>query len=356
MEDQVHNLVSEKVAAVYPNIYRWMFAGARKMSHNPAHYHTERHVGEMIAQLRTAYQSSLVSSKEEKEFFDGLTVEDLRDVLIAICWHDVVYIPGYPYNELKSALAWESYAKANDVGFSSMNISDMINSTKIGYSRKLIAQHPDWALLHDLDYASFAFYIEMITNRPLLRNEFDFITDVDYAEGKLKFLSQLLDDAKDGLFLTPMFQKFNELAMENITREYKHYQRICNQFRDNILDALKNEPPVSYLDQQHDDITLDFFIRLSLILDDWEPEQRLKAFNNLTQLILERIHVQGNNLHDYPSVERVIEMVQNTSEEQRDGVLIKQIASALKRIETYQALMDTTKNSEYDIMQEDDHA
>lgn len=332
----------------YPDIYQWMDAGVSRMSTDKTKYHTVQHVETMLQVLDAEYKNP-----DNRKFFqDELTVEDLAKVLVAICWHDVVYIPGDPNNELESAAKWELYAqRAGDVPLHFVHdVSDMINSTKIGFDTTWIQDHPTVALLHDLDYISFASYAVMVMNRDLLRNEFDFLDVSKYIEGRLKFLKMLMDTtASSGLFLTPVFSKYNELATENILREYQHYKRKVYR----PTDPRDRETSSSnYTDQQHEDITLDFFMRLTMILDNWEPEDRLKAFNNIKLLILERINTEGELLHDYSSVERVINIIQNAPEEERDKVIMKQIAAAIERIETYRSLMDT-KDDEYIIMGEE---
>lgn len=343
-----NNAVVNAVIGEYPNIRQWMVSGISQMSTDTTKYHTVQHVKTMLEVLDAEHKNPA----NQKFFREEITILGLAEVLVAICWHDVVYIPGHPNNELESAAKWELYARqAGDVPLHFIHdVSDMINSTKIGYDLNQIKQHPSWALLHDLDYISFASYAVMVMNCSSLRNEFASTSDKDYNEGRLKFLKTLMNSVSTtGLFLTPVFNKYNELAMENITREYNLYKHAVQVGADTDNTA----PTTSYTEQQHEDITLDFFMRLGLILNDWEPEQRLEAFNTLTQLITGRIHAQGQDLQDYPSVERVIEKIQNTSEEQRDGVLIQQIAAALQRIETYQSLMDT-KDDEYIITGEED--
>lgn len=332
-----NNTVVDVVVHEYPNIRQWMDSGINQMSTDTTKYHTVQHVKTMLEVLDAEYKNPV----NQKFFQEEITILGLAEVLVAICWHDVVYIPGHPNNEWESAAKWELYARrAGDVPLHfGYDVSDMINSTKIGFDTRLIQKHPTVALLHDLDYISFASYAVMVMNRSSLRNEFASISDQDYNEGRLKFLKTLLLDSVSvtGLFLTPIFSKYNELATENIIREYNHYKHAV-QVGTGTDDTT---PTTSYTKQQHEDITLDFFMRLALILKDWEPEQRLEAFNNLTQLITERIHAQGQVLQDYPSVERVISLVQHTPEEQRDAVLIQQIAAALQRVETYQSLMST---------------
>lgn len=343
-----NNAVVNAVICEYPNIRQWMVSGISQMSTDTTKYHTVQHVKTMLEVLDAEHKNPA----NQKFFREEITILGLAEVLVAICWHDVVYITGHPNNELESAAKWELYARqAGDVPLHFIHdVSDMINSTKIGYDLNQIKQHPSWALLHDLDYISFASYAVMVMNCSSLRNEFASTSDKDYNEGRLKFLKTLMNSVSTtGLFLTPVFNKYNELAMENITREYNLYKHAASVGTDTDDTA----PITSYIEQQHEDITLDFFMRLGLILNDWEPEQRFEAFNTLTQLITGRIHAQGQDLQDYPSVERVIEKIQNTSEEQRDGVLIQQIAAALQRIETYQSLMDT-KDDEYIITGEED--
>ena len=344
-----NNTVVNAVIGEYPNIRQWMVSGISQMPTDTTKYHTVQHVETMLQVLDAEYKN-----QDNRKFFqDELTVEDLAKVLVAIFWHDVVYIPGDQYNEQKSAVEWEQYAK--NVGNIPSNfvhdVSDMINSTKIGYDLNQIKKHPSWALLHDLDYISFASYAVMVMNRDLLWNEFSSLDVSKYIEGRLKFLKMLMDTtASSGLFLTPVFSKYNELATENILREYQHYKRKVYR----PTDPRDRETSSSnYTDQQHEDITLDFFMRLTMVLKDWEPEDRLKAFNNIKLLILERINTEGELLHDYSSVERVINIIQNAPEEERDKVIMKQIAAAIERIETYQSLMDT-KDDEYIITGEDE--
>lgn len=341
-----NNVVANLVVPGYFGIYEWMDTGVSRMPTDKMKYHTVQHVETMLQVLDEEY-------KTQRFFQDELTIEDLAKVLVAICWHDVVYIPGDPCNEQKSAAEWEQYAKnvGNILPDFICDVSDMINSTKIGYDLNQIKKHPSWALLHDLDYISFASYAVMVMNREPLRNEFDFLDAPKYNEGRLKFLKMLMNTTtSSGLFLTPVFSKYNELATENILREYQYYKRkvYCPADPRNREGSAPN-----YTDQQHEDITLDFFMRLTMVLNDWEPEDRLKAFNNIKRMILERINTEGEILHDYPSVERVVNIIQDAPEEERDKILMKQIAAAIERIETYQSLMDT-KDDEYIITGEED--
>lgn len=345
----LNNTVVNVVANDYPDIRSWMECGLGRMLVDETEYHTVRHIATMLDVLNVEY-----NNQDNQRFFqEELTIPDLAKLLIAICWHDVVYVPGSQHNEQKSASTWEQYATIvggipSDIV---CDVSDMINSTKIGYDLNQIKEHSSWALLHDLDYISFASYAVMVMNRELLRNEYDFISTALYTEGRLKFLKMLMNiTTSSGLFLTPVFSKYNELATENILREYQYYKRKM----DHPTDPQNNESPTSdYMNQQHEDITLDFFMRLTMVLKDWEPENRLKAFNSIKSLILERINTEGEILHDHPSIERVINIIQDTPEEERDSVLMKQIAAAIERIETYQSLMDT-KDDEYIIIGDED--
>ena len=343
-----NNAVVNVVIGEYPNIRQWMDSGISQMSTDTTKYHTVQHVKTMLEVLDAEYKNPA----NQKFFREDITILGLAEVLVAICWHDVVYIPGHPNNEWESAVKWELYTRqAGDVPLHfCYDVSDMINSTKIGFDTHLIQEHPAVALLHDLDYISFASYAVMVLNRELLRNEFGFAGVQEYIEGRLKFLKMLSDIAtSSGLFLTPVFSKYNELAMENILREYQHYKRKIYR----PTDPKDQEAPTSnYANQQHEDITLDFFMRLTMVLNDWDPEDRLHAFNNIRMAILNRINDEGD-LHDYPSVERVIDIIQNAPELERDKVLMQQIAAASKRIETYQSLMDT-KDDEYITTGEED--
>lgn len=343
-----NNTVVNVVIGEYPNIRQWMDSGISQMSTDTTKYHTVQHVKTMLEVLDAEYKNPV----NQKFFQKDITILGLAEVLVTICWHDVVYIPGHPNNELESAAKWELYARrAGDVPLHfGYDVSDMINSTKIGFDVTWIQDHPTVALLHDLDYISFASYAVMVMNRDLLRNEFSSLDAQRYNEGHLKFLKVLMDTtASSGLFLTPVFSKYNELAMENILREYQHYKRKVYR----PADPRNREGSTSnYTDQQHEDITLDFFMRLTRILNDWEPEDRLKAFDIIKCEISERISTEGELWRDYPSIKRVVKLIQNAPLEERDKVLMQQIATAIERIETYQSLMDT-KDDEYIIMGEE---
>lgn len=165
-----NNTVIDLTVKEYPDIHQWMDAGVSRMSTDKTKYHTVQHVETMLQVLDAEYKNP-----DNRKFFqDELTVEDLAKVLVAICWHDVVYIPGDSCNEQKSAVEWEQYAKNVDNISPDFicDVSAMINSTKIGYDLNQIKQHPSWALLHDLDYISFASYAVMVMDREPLRNEF----------------------------------------------------------------------------------------------------------------------------------------------------------------------------------------
>ena len=344
-----NNTVVDVVVNEYPNIRQWMDSGISQMPTDTTKYHTVQHVKTMLEVLDAEHKNPA----NQKFFHEDITILGLAEVLVAICWHDVVYIPGHPNNEEESATKWELYARqAGDAPLHFIyDVSDMINSTKIGFDTHWIQDNATTALLHDLDYISFASYAVMVMNRSSLRNEFASISDKNYTEGRLKFLKTLLDSVSTtGLFLTPVFSKYNELATENIIREYNHYKHAAQVG----TDADDTAPTTSYTEQQHEDITLDFFMRLSLILNDWEPEDQLKAFFSIMRLILERIHKEGTTLHEYPSVKRVIDIIQDASDEERNQVLMKQIAAAIKRIETYQFLMEMENEEEYIVTGENE--
>lgn len=344
-----NNSAVNAVITMYPNIKLQMMEGISRMPTDRTKYHTTQHVFAMLKCLDEEY-----TNEQNQKFFQDLPLQNLRDVLIAICWHDVVCIPGYQYNELRSAAEWTEYAKKADLIFSAFNVADMINSTQFGFNINMIKLHPDWALLHDLDYMSFASYPAMVVNRNLIRNEFDFLSDLDYANGRIKFLESLLNIAQtSGVFLTPVFRKYNEAALEDIRREYNSYKRLKNQFMDNLMKSFADTPECDYQNQQHEDITLDFFMRMVLIMDDLASEETISAFNTIVSSITARIQTEGFEIHAYPSIERVINLVKNAPEETRAGVIKRQVATAIERIETYQSLMDT-KDDEYIITGEED--
>ena len=320
-----------------PEVIEFCRDGYHRMSKDQTIYHNNTHVVSMYIDLHDAY-----NKPENREYFEKEISEDIRDLTLAICWHDVVSMPGYQYNEVVSANKWQKYAKTQNIPHHiATNVYDMIVSTKVGTSREYLACRPEFALLHDLDYMSFSDYSIMVANREKLRKEFEFLDFATYCEGKVRFLSWLLGEAEQGLFLTPIFQHLNEVTLENVKREYRYYNEHRNAFISN------------HTLQQHDDITLDYFSRLMLITEDQSPEKQYQMFSEIVDGIKKRMEQQQKSFEEYPSIRESIDKVLTASEEDRTMVLAKQIASAIKRIESYQELMDSLDDDRETIIKED---
>lgn len=334
---------------LYPEVIEFCRDGYNQMSKDQTIYHNDTHVVNMYIDLHSAY-----NKPENKKYFEQEISEDIRDLTLAICWHDVVSMPGYQYNEVVSANKWQQYAKTQNIPhYIATNVYDMIVSTKVGTSREYLACRPEFALLHDLDYMLFSDYSIMVANREKLRKEFEFLDFATYCEGKVRFLSWLLGEAEQGLFLTPIFQHLNEVTLENVKREYRYYNDHRNTFISNLMNDLRKPLPTNHTLQQHDDITLDYFSRLMLITEDQSPEKQYQMFSEIVDGIKKRMEQQQKSFEEYPSIRESIDKVLTASEEDRTMALAKQIASAIKRIESYQELMDSLDDDRETIIKED---
>lgn len=195
-------------------------AGMRVMDQDRTHYHSIEHAETMLQDLNDA-----VKDPGNYIYFQTLKQEELTQLMIAIAWHDVVYIPGWRFNERASAIKFEKYHKENNLPFHSEPITELIKSTEIGTSRKYLMSNRVRALLHDLDYLSFSNKDRLINDRQKLRDEFYFLTDEEYALGRWHFLSKLAKHTyQSGLYLTPIYAIYNVKTLINLASEIEYYR------------------------------------------------------------------------------------------------------------------------------------
>lgn len=195
-------------------------AGMRAMDQDRTHYHSIEHAETMLQDLNDA-----VKDPGNYIYFQTLKREEMTQLLIAIAWHDVVYIPGGKFNERASAIKFEKYHKENNLPFDPEPITELIKSTEIGTSREYLLNNRVRALLHDLDYLSFSNKDRMINDRQKLRDEFYFLTDEEYALGRWYFLSKLAKKTyESGLYLTPIYVAYNVKTLINLASEIEYYR------------------------------------------------------------------------------------------------------------------------------------
>lgn len=161
------------------------------------HYHTLSHIEYM---------------EEELDYYSlGMS----PPLILAIWFHDYVYIPGSSMNELdsgKAAFDFLDQAKVPD--YVCQEVQQLVFSTREG------PEPANWnqAVLHDLDYSILGCmnpktYDEYAAN---VRKEFSDASDDQWRAGRRLFLEKLAE--KDHLFYTAQFRSLEQYA-GNINRE-----------------------------------------------------------------------------------------------------------------------------------------
>ena len=161
------------------------------------HYHTAGHINHCLQQFD--------SLKHELNNADA--------VELAIWFHDAVYIPGDPDNELKSAQLFSQLSsKIFDPDFSN-TVSDLIMAT---LHREAFVSDSDTQYMLDIDLSSFALpWPEFLKDSERLRRELPEMADTDYYRNQIGFHLCLLD--RPGFFMTPYFiENYQETARNNV--------------------------------------------------------------------------------------------------------------------------------------------
>lgn len=191
------------------------------MSNNEHIFHNKNHIYEMINQLKM-YRTSIPT-------------KDLKYIYFALCYHDVVHIPGKLNNEEESIKVlerdWNKVLSSNDIDV----IKEMIFSTKSGVTKENIGQVKYADLVHDLDMISFIDYETLKANDVKIRSEYENISLLDFYEYKIKYYDCLI---KNGVFISSQYKKYNNVAIENI----KKYQ---NEIRDLIKEMIEAETNIT---------------------------------------------------------------------------------------------------------------
>lgn len=141
-------------------------------------------------------------------------VEDLEAVQLALLFHDVVFVPGSPNNELLSAEKAEEWLRAADAPEVDIaTVRALILDTK----HVTPSETADGRLVQDIDLHGF-------TNEDFsvaangIRHEFKDVSDEVYYPERVKILQWFLD--KPRLYQTELFfQTYEQVARKNIQAE-----------------------------------------------------------------------------------------------------------------------------------------
>ncbi len=172
------------------------------------HYHTDAHIRHCLNELDNAVATASSPARIE----------------MAIWCHDVIYIPGDPDNELKSAAWFKSHATTH---MSASNIETISNLITITEHRDNPTTH-DEKLMVDIDLSSLGLSIEQFkTDGQRVRLELPELSDKEFAQGQQKFLESLMQ--RPTLYCTDYFQKqYEAAAQSNIAQLLKQYRSILD--------------------------------------------------------------------------------------------------------------------------------
>lgn len=189
------------------------------MSSDEHVFHNKNHIYEMINQLKM-YRTSIPT-------------RDFKYIYFALCYHDVVHIPGNINNEEKSIEIlerdWKKVLSNDDIEI----IKEMILSTKSSITKENICHIKYADLVHDLDMISFIDYETLKANDVKIRSEYENISLLEFYQYKIKYYDNLI---KNGVFISTQYKKYNNVAIENI----KKYKDEVNELMIKLVEAETN--------------------------------------------------------------------------------------------------------------------
>lgn len=191
--------------AVYNNAKKYYNADERK-------YHNIFHINNLIDQLNRLPEAVLEPGTDA-----------YRELYLAICYHDAVYVPWTEDNEERSAALFQADFShyQGELSVAKLNhVAELIRSTKIGFPKEKLLKIKHADLLHDLDYLGFADWSAMVANNA--RIEFEYLGETPskkqrqaFKDGQKAFLTGLLNHP---IFFSRPFKHFNRIAQTNIKK------------------------------------------------------------------------------------------------------------------------------------------
>lgn len=145
---------------------------------------------------------------------------------VALLFHDIIYVPRNPHNEISSAYMMVHYIKPyrEKLGpnFDVMKAFDLIADTKHA-DPEMFTHKEESMIIHDLDYFYFAQPYNLLrVIRNNIRSEHSAINDELFNKGSIQFLETL--KSKGNIFFTKKFQQYNTVAIENIDKEIAYLE------------------------------------------------------------------------------------------------------------------------------------
>lgn len=172
-------------------------------SHDKKLYHSIYHIKKMLKDY-DKYRNEIM------KYYPDIKENIMLDIII---WHDAGYVPGDKNNEvLASALYSNNTDRLNPIVINGiLSTIPFIKRYEDDYQK----------IIHDLDWLSFSDYNRLIEEEPLIRNEYPQYDDDTFKQGRKSFLENMLKIYDKNLYISKVFEKYNEIAFENIKKHIK---------------------------------------------------------------------------------------------------------------------------------------
>lgn len=194
-------IVKRNCPNTLPKYIQYAERGIQFLYENPKRsYHNMGHVLDCLGKL--------------EDVSDQIPIKDKDIIALALIYHDCVYDPQSKDNEERSAE--RAFIDLKALGFYDFYAEWV-------YERIMLTTHEkpcdylSGEIIQDIDMSILgASKTEFEIYERKIREEYSFVSDSDYRNGRLKFLESCLK--KDHLFGTQYFrEKYEETAIDNIT-------------------------------------------------------------------------------------------------------------------------------------------
>ncbi len=179
---------------------------AKEYSQTGRYYHNLEHIFQVLETIKTL----------------GHLTNQLTSIELAGWFHDVVYDPKAGDNEEKSAMYATNLMKSLGVDSTTIaNVNHLILSTKL---HQADINDIDSQILLDADLAILGSPVQQyLTYAKNVRQEYAWISDRDYQNGRRRVLEQFLQ--RERIYYTDaMFEKLEQSARSNLNTELRTYR------------------------------------------------------------------------------------------------------------------------------------
>lgn len=188
--------------------FAWLY---HNYSSSTRAYHTLEHIDDCLARL-----DDFVQDPTNKAFVD--TYIDFNALMVAIWFHDAVYIPTSKVNERESADMVLVCLSGDLVDFHVAERAEALIMTTV-HDPKFVPTNITTELMLDIDLASLGYSKEKFDeNSENIRKEYLFVEENAYRDARVKILKGFL--ARPRIYHTDwFFNRYEKQARENLTRE-----------------------------------------------------------------------------------------------------------------------------------------